>query len=145
MPGALAGEHGPGPAAATAGPGRSLVVLAVKVSDISSPRWARGQADLERRVDTLQAAQDAFVLRPSQAVPDELEKLRSDRAGGGTVVGIACESHVLARLRRTPDLDAVVPVVGDRAQVTRGNVLARFVRELAGDDERGDACSERRR
>src|SRR5437879_13433555 len=115
MPGALAGEDRPwSPASATV-PGRSVVVLAVEVAYVAAPRRPRGQADLERGVDALQAAQDAFVLRLSQAVPDELEKLRRDGAGGGSVVRIACEANVLTTRRRAPGLDPLVPVVGSRA------------------------------
>src|SRR5438477_954968 len=145
MPGALAGEDRPwSPASATV-PGRSVVVLAVEVAYGSGPRRPRGQADLERGVDALQAAQDSLVLRLSQAVPDQLEKLRSDGAGGGTVVGIACKSYVLTGWSGAPSFHAIVPVVSDRSQVACSHMLTGLVRKFGRHDEGGDARCERRR
>src|SRR5437588_4786454 len=145
MPGALAGEDRPWPPASAAVPGRSVVMLAVEVAYIAAPGRPRGQADLERGVDTLQAAQDAFVLRLSQAVPDQLEKLRRDGAGGGTVVGIAGKSYVLTGWSGAPGFHAIVPVVSDRSQVACSHMLTGFVRKFGGHDEGGDARCERRR
>jgi hypothetical protein len=118
-------------------------MLAIQVAHVTAPRWSGRKADLERGVDALQAAEDAFVLRPSQAVPDQLEKLRRDSSDRRAVVRIAREAHVLTCRGRTPRLDSIVPVVRDGSQMAGGDVLASFVRKLGRNDEGGDAGRER--
>src|SRR5712691_6116622 len=54
--GALACEHGPGAPYAASVPRRSVLVLSISVGDVPAPRWSRGQAGLEVRVDALKAA-----------------------------------------------------------------------------------------
>src|ERR1700686_1079771 len=93
---ALAGQDGPRAAAPAAVPGRPVLVLAVTVTDVTAPAWAGREADLQRGVDALQAAQDSIVLWPAQTVPDQLEKLGGDRAFGGAVIWVAGQAHVVA-------------------------------------------------
>ena len=120
-------------------------MLAVGVADVAPPARPRREADLERRVDALKAAEHALVLRPAQPVANELEELRRDGALGRALVGVRRKAHVLSRRERAPVLDAIVPVVGDGAEVTRCEMLACVGGELRGDDEGRDARAERRR
>src|SRR5690348_9521544 len=137
-------EHRPRPAASIAVPRHAVLVLTVLVAYVSPPARPRRQADLQRGVHPLQAAKNTFVLRAPQAVADELQKLRGDCALAWTLIGIRTKPHVLSVRQRAPCLHAVVPVVRDRAQVARRDVLARVTGELRGDDERRDACREGR-
>jgi len=67
-------------AATAAIPGRPVVLLAVEVTGVPAPAGPRGEADLEGRVHALEAAKDALVLGPSEAVPNELEEFGRDGA-----------------------------------------------------------------
>ncbi len=131
---ALAGQNRPRPPAAAAVPRRSILVLAVAITDVPPPAGARGQADLQRSVDALKAAEDSLILRPPQSIADQLEKLWRDRAFGRAVVGVAGQAHVDARGGGAPGFDAVVPVIGDSSKVARRHVLAGLVGKFRGDD-----------
>ena len=65
MPRALPGQHRPSAATTTAVPRRAVLVLAVLIAGIASPARTGGQAHLERRVHSLEAAQNAIILRPA--------------------------------------------------------------------------------
>src|SRR5207244_3890172 len=97
MPRALAGQDRPCTPAPGAIPRRAIVVLSVLVANVTTPARARGQADLERRVHALKAAQHAVVLRAAQAVADQLEKFGSDRSLCRSLIRVRSEAHVLAR------------------------------------------------
>src|SRR5580704_13819329 len=105
-------------------------MFAVSVSGVAPPAWAGGQADLQRRVHSLQAAEDPLVLWSAQPIAHELEKLGGDGAFGRAMVWVAGESHVLACGRRAPRLDAIVPVVRNRTEMTGRHVLAGLVGKL---------------
>src|SRR5450759_5852453 len=96
---ALPRKNGPRPAASAAVPGRSIFVFAVTVSGVAPPARACRQAGLQRRIHSLETAQDSLVLRPAKPIPDELEKLGSDGAFCRAVVWIAGQQDALARCR----------------------------------------------
>src|SRR3954453_2768221 len=98
-------------------------MLAVGVAGEASPAGTRGETHLERRVDALQAAQDALVFGPAEPVADKLEEFGRDGAFRRLPIRIGTQSQVLPRRQRAPRLDAVLPVVGHRAKMTCGNVL----------------------
>ena len=68
----LTRQHRPGPPVSAAVPRRTVLMLAVAVPGIAPPARACGEADLQRAVDALEAAQNALVLWPAKAVADEL-------------------------------------------------------------------------
>src|SRR5437762_1156294 len=86
-----------------------------------------------------QICSESISPGPAQAVADQLEKLGSDRALGGTAIRITGQAQVLAGGGAAPGLDAVVPVVGHRTQMGGGDVLTRVARELGRRDQSRDA------